>query len=226
MRPRRNLDVSLTPGQRWALVLFLLVILGLFAAEVFTNYQPAKLSALFFVLFWIPLLAFHEAGHALVAALLGWRVHRIVIGMGRIIWRFQIGATPVEVRTYPVEGFVVPSPTGLRGVRWKSALIYFAGPGAELLIVLLVALIVGPGTLVTFSENIGMIALQSLCIAALAGAILNLIPTIAESQSGLVANDGLGIIRSFIRPLEEFDRMIDPTPPREEWEQDPDWWKK
>ena len=79
------------------------------------------------------MLVVHEAGHGIVAAILGWHVPLIVIGMGRPILVFRLGSTVVEVRVLPLEGFVVPLPKNLRAVRWKSALIYFAGPGAELL---------------------------------------------------------------------------------------------
>ena len=224
MRFRPNPDP--TPGQSWFYLLFLLLLIGLFAAEVFVNYQPVKLTALLVVLFWIPLLVLHEAGHAVVAALLGWRVHRVVLGMGRTLWRFRVRGVPVEVRAFPVEGFVVPSPVDLRAPRLKSALIYFAGPGSELLLVLIVGLIVGPATLLTHSHDLGMLVAQSLCVAALVSALINLIPHVAVTQSGEVANDGLGIIRSFTRPLADFAAMIDPTPQAQSWEQDADWWKR
>jgi hypothetical protein len=221
MRQRPNLDEPLG----WLPLLFLLVLLGLFAAEVFVNYQPVKLTALLVALFWVPLLVLHETGHAVVTALLGWRVHRVVLGMGRTLWRLRVGDVPVEVRTFPVEGFVQPSPRNLRSPRLKSALIYFAGPGSELLLVLLIALVVGPATLLSYREDIGLLIVQSLCIAALASAILNLIPHLAITATGEVANDGLGILRSFTRPLDDFAAMVDPTLPRQSWERDPDWWR-
>src|SRR5947208_16116690 len=96
----------LSPRDRLVYGVFLAVLLGLFAGEVCYNYEPAKLSALLVVLFWIPLLALHEAGHAVVAALLGWYVGQVVIGMGRLLGTFRVGSAVVEVRLFPVEGFV------------------------------------------------------------------------------------------------------------------------
>src|SRR6516164_7525896 len=104
---------SMTPGERWFAGIFLVVVLGLFAAEVITDYQPGKLAALFVVLFWIPLLFLHEAGHAVVAGLLGWHVGRVVIGMGRTVAHFHVGETLVEIRLIPFEGFVQPVPNNL-----------------------------------------------------------------------------------------------------------------
>jgi hypothetical protein len=193
----------------WAYGLFLALLLGLFAAEVFSNYQPVKLSALLIAAFWVPLLGLHEAGHAVVAWLLGWRVGQVVIGMGPPISRFRVGGTPVEVRLAPVEGFVVPIPRDLQAIRLKSALIYFAGPGVELLVLIGVVLLVGPDRLLTRTQDIGPIIWQSLCVAILVSVVLNLVPHWAVQPDGrVVANDGLGIIRSFLLPEAHYQAML------------------
>src|SRR5437588_12319138 len=102
--PRRG---PLNRSEVGTCLLFLVVLVGLFTAEVVVNYDPRKLAALFFVLFWFPLLVLHEAGHAVMAALLGWHVDRLVIGMGRTVTWFRLGATLVEIRLFPIEGFVL-----------------------------------------------------------------------------------------------------------------------
>src|SRR5262249_22987320 len=132
----------LTPEEKWTGGIFLLIVLGLFTAEICTNFQPVKLSALFVLLFWIPLLALHEAGHAVVAALVGWYVGQVVIGMGRVVSRFRVGTAVVEIRLVPIEGFVRCVPRNLHYPRLKSAVIYFAGPGVELLLALAVLLLI------------------------------------------------------------------------------------
>ncbi len=216
-----NTDAQpLTPGERWGYGIFFLGLLGLFGAEVFTNYQPGKLGALLFVLFWPLLLALHEAGHAVMAVMLGWRVRRVVIGMGRIVGRFRIGRTRVEIRIAPVEGFMVPVPTNLRSPQLKNALIYFAGPGIEIVLLALIVALIGPERLLTRTTDYSMIALQSLSIAIAVGVIVNLIPHTAATQSGMVANDGLGILRSFSLPDEYFaERIVT----EEEEEEEQDW---
>jgi hypothetical protein len=215
--PRRG---PLSPSEFWTCVLFLVVIVGLFAAEVVVNYSPAKLSALFFVLCWFPLLVLHEAGHAVVAAALGWHVGRVVIGMGRTITWFHIGSTLIEIRLLPLEGFVQPVPRNLDAPRLKSALIYLAGPGAELLLLGLLAGVLGTEILLTPSTNIGLIAVQSLCVAILVSAFFNLVPHYVNTQYGMAANDGLGIIRSFLLPREHFAAMIGKTFNEEPEEED------
>ena len=179
---------------------FVAVILGLFTAEIFDDFKPYKLSALLVVLFWIPLLALHEVGHAVVAHLLGWRVGQIVIGAGKAIGRFRVGSARVEVRFFPFEGFVRCVPTKLRLPQLESAIIYFAGPGVELLLAACIMIAVGPDRLLSVSNEYWLIVLQSLALAAASQAVLNLIPFVVQEQDRVMHSDGLGIIVSFLRP--------------------------
>ncbi len=193
-------DVPVPPGERVSYVLFLMLILGLFAAEVIHNFAPGKLSALFFVLFWLPLIAWHELGHALMAALLGWRVSRVVIGVGRLLASFSVAGVPVEVRLLALEGFVRCGPADGRFNRWKSALVYFAGPGIELALATALLAVVGPDVLFHRGDDLGLIALQSLALTATTGAVLNLVPHGIRTPQGLLPNDGLGIVLSLTAP--------------------------
>ena len=51
----------------------------------------------------------------------------------------------------------------------KSALVYFAGPGVELLVVWLLVAIVGYDRLLERDDALGLIAAQSVAVAALIG---------------------------------------------------------
>ncbi len=203
-------DRPLTPGERWTAIFFLVVILGLFVAETFTNFQPAKLAGLLIVVFWMPLLILHEFGHAVAAWLLGWRVRRIVLGMGQLLACFHVGKTPVDLRLVLTTGYMIPQPRRIRLPQLESALISFAGPGVELLLVAAIVGWIGLEPMTTLTDHYGMIALQSLCVAALAGAIINLFPHSAAQPNGQVsASDGLGILRSFLLPTAYYVRMMD-----------------
>jgi peptidase M50-like protein len=231
----------LTPFEWWFSALFLAIIVGAFVAVIVQDYEPVKLVPVFFVIFWLVLLPIHEAGHALVAHLLGWYVGQVVIGMGRTLHRFKIGKTSVELRMFPIEGFCGSVPTNLRWPRLKNALIYFAGPGVELLILGFVVLAVGPRTLLSRSDNVGILACQGLGLAVLSAAFFNLVPHYADTQSGMIPNDGLGILQSFTKPDRYFADLLgwrhDPDAERwtsdddasdDEWEaHDPtDWWRR
>lgn len=225
--PKRG---PLTSQERWICVIFLVVLLGLFVAEIVHDYQPVKLSALLVVIFWVPLLALHEAGHALVAAALNWYVGEVVIGMGRQIARFRLGTATIEIRLFPVEGFVTCVPRDLHLPRLKSACISLAGPGVELLLALIVLLLVGPKRLFTISDDYLLIFWQSLALACTVQGVLNLIPHAIPRPEGPIFSDGLGIIRSFLLPPAHYAELIGHTYNERErhWETyDPaDWWKR
>lgn len=182
--------------------IFILIISALFlfmmSMEIFSNYEPRKLSALLFVLSWIPLLFIHEFGHAMMAKLLGWNVTQINIGIGQRLFKTHFLGIPMDIRAIPLEGFVQYKQTSNNNARYKHALVYFSGPGIELLIFFIVLFIYGIEGMFTITDNYIDIALQSFAFAALAGAILNLIPMSIETKDGTIPNDGLGIIISLL----------------------------
>jgi hypothetical protein len=208
MPPPDEQQEPMTPFERGFYALVLTVILGLFAADIIRDYVPAKLAILFFLLFMPPLLVLHEAGHALMAHLLGWRVRIIVIGMHRQVTWFRVGRVPVFINMLPLSGYVIPTPVNLNYPRLKLALIYFAGPGIELLLLAILVAVLGPQVFLTRSDDIGVLALQALAIAILYGAILNLVPIPFPSQAGSAASDGLGILRSLTLSDGELREMI------------------
>lgn len=185
-------------GERWILAVLALGIFGLFAAEIARDYDAKKLSALFIFLWWWPLLLIHELGHAVCARLFGFPVTGVVVGFGRVIWAGEVRGVYVELRVFPLEGFT--STYSPRGARLKNAAVYFAGPGVELAAAALALAVLGPARMFARSEAVGVIALQSLALAAVIGAGFNLIPHHGRAggfgQGRPIASDGLGILKS------------------------------
>ena len=112
--------------ERWVVAGFVVALVVLIMVEVAHDFRPAKLSVVFMALVYGPLVALHEAGHAMACRALGWRILRVEIGQGRRLLGFRVGNVPVDVRWLPVGGFVVPAPVRLRRPRLESALIYAA----------------------------------------------------------------------------------------------------
>lgn len=202
-----------TAGEKWTAAVFSLIFLGLILAMVFERYTPAKLAVFLVPLAWLPLLVIHELGHAAAARMCGWGLRRIVIGTGTERARFRCLGTGMSIRTWPVSGYVLPRLRDLRGAKWKSAFIYVAGPGAELLVAGLVWALAGDA-LFESSRSVGMLAAQSLGVAALADAALNLFPMSVQSDGRYVANDGLGIINSLRMTKADYARRLQ----QEDWQ--------
>lgn len=182
----------MSPGEKRSLWIVGLVFCGLLVAALLQEYVPQKLSIVFFVVFWAIMLVVHELGHAAMARLLGWHVGRISIGFGPEIWSGQAGRTKISLRLIPVEGYVLPAPASARGARWKSALIYAAGPGAELIILALLIVWLGADAVFSDDPGAGAVALKTLAIVIIWGAGFNLLPFSVNGG----ASDGLGILLS------------------------------
>lgn len=197
-------------GERFFIIAISLIFLFMMTMEILTNYEPKKLGALLFVIFWVPLLFIHEFGHAIMAKLLGWRVKRIVIGFGKVLAQTQLLGARMEIRTIPLEGFVQIAPKTITFARLKHALIYFAGPGIELLLFVVIALMLG-GFDQLFNITDGgyaRIALQSFAFAALAGAVINLIPIGIITKDGTTPNDGMGILMCLFSNSMDYELWI------------------
>lgn len=163
-----------------------------FLLEVLSNYTPTKFGVVVFLLAWIPLLLIHEGGHAITAHLLNWRIKRTVIGTGKLLWLGQFLGANIEFRAVPIEGFVQIQPkANQRFNQGKHALIFFMGPGIELILFALIATFLGWGEIFNIEDNYGKIIAQGIAFAALVGAVINLIPV--KTEEGAVS-DGLGII--------------------------------
>jgi hypothetical protein len=191
---------SLSPADRRACILFVLLLLGLFAADLVYDYQPVKLTVLFIAVFWFPLLLLNELAHVLMARALGWRVLGVAFGFGPLLTRFSIRGAPVQIRLIPFESFVLPVPLHLRQYRLRGALIYGAGPLAELLLLGMVVSLCGWDALLQRTEDYGLLAAQSLAVAAVVSTVLTLVPHsvgIGYGKENLtrIANDGLGVVR-------------------------------
>jgi hypothetical protein len=192
---RDNDQEPTSKAEKVFLVVMSLAFFSMMVMEVITDYEPKKLGAVLFVVFWIPLLFIHEFGHAMMARLLGWRVNRIVIGVGKIFTQTRFLNAPMEIRMIPLEGFVQIAPKTLQFARLKHALIYFAGPGIELLLFFLIVAYLGSfEQFFTISNDYVKIALQSFAFAGLVGAVLNLIPMGILTRDGSTPNDGMGIL--------------------------------
>ncbi len=182
-------------GEKIFIIVISLAFVFMMTMEIVSDYEPRKLGALLFLVFWIPLLFIHEFGHAIMATVLGWRVDRIVIGFGRVLMHTRLLGAPMEIRTIPLEGFVQIAPKNAKLARAKHALIYFAGPGIELLVFFIIAVFLGGVEQVfIINDDYSRIALQSFAVAALAGAVINLIPIGITTKDGSTPNDGLGIL--------------------------------
>lgn len=199
--PAPRLPVS--PGERWIVVSLALALAGLVVADLVQGFSHNKLSVLFVLAFWGPMLVLHELGHALAARACGWHVSEIVIGFGRELRRFRVGGTRVRLRAVPVEGYVLLSPRSTRRARSKQAFIYFAGPLTEL-VVLAVALPLLDFTLPSAGDGVGRIALSSLAVTAALGALCTLFPYRSLGNP----SDGLGVLLSWLASEQSFRERL------------------
>jgi hypothetical protein len=194
--------------ERWVVWIAAGVLLSGFGAELLRDFTPAKSSVLFMLLAMPVLLVIHELGHAAMAAALGWKICRVVIGYGRPLLRLHVGDVPTEIRLLPIAGHVLPAPLRLVRPRLENVLIYAAGPGAEVLLVLLLASLVGFDTLLEPAGSLAIIAVQSVALLVAIDVFTNLVPLPVQADGASVWTDGLGMLASPFLPRWHFRRAL------------------
>lgn len=203
--PHEDRNISPKGRDEWIIFVLFSGTMGfLFFLDLLVNFEPGKFSALFFLLAYIVFVFIHEASHALMAKVLNWHVEEVVIGFGKPVSKFKVGHIPVQICLFPLSGYVTTIPKDLIRPRIKNALIYFAGPGSSLLIADIILTILGVELLLTRTNHVGIIFLQSIVLAAMVNAIPNLFPHMVTVRGHQTPNDGLGIILSFLMPTSAF----------------------
>ncbi len=98
------------------------------------------------------LIVLHEAGHMWAARWLGMRVERFSVGFGPVLWSTNRGGTEYAVSALPLGGYVKIAGMGAseevspgdataycNQPAWRRVLVLAAGPGANYLVALLLA---------------------------------------------------------------------------------------
>lgn len=206
-------DRDAEPARRsWFNPIFLacciLLLVGLLAFELGLEWEPAKSSVVFFLLFWLLLPLPHTLAHILVALLLGWRVGCVVLGFGPRAVHFTLRKVLFDVRWIPVNEAVQAVPGHLRMCRLIALLIALAGPAMNFAWAFMAWTLLGPDQPVLgMSSEYVTIAWQCLFWAALVTGILNLLPGHVSVGQHRVPNDGLTFFQSLTRPWEDFPAL-------------------
>jgi hypothetical protein len=205
----RHRYVSPKSRDEWIVFWLFFGTIGLlFLLSLLTDFDPKKLSPIFFCLSYLAFLVLHEASHALMAHRLNWRVEQVVIGFGKPVFQFRWAGIPVQICLFPLSGFVLSAPRSFRHWRIKNALIYFAGPGSTLVVMTLIAWALGE-QLFTPTDRLSTLFWQSVALSGTVSAVPNLLPHMVPVEGRMTPNDGLGMILSFWLPDHYFEQQFD-----------------
>lgn len=149
------------------------------------------------------ILAIHEAGHMLVARLLGMDVGCLVVGVGPPLWECEIGGIQVQVNLLPLFGHVSLGLATEAFARLRLWLAILAGPAANLCVMWLSAhywsttsMLLGErGTMFWVFLN-GLVGIG------------NLFPFRSNQQGQPVRSDGLGLIQIPRQPWAQLRRYL------------------
>ena len=141
-------------------------------------------------------IVWHELGHALAAKLVGFRVFRIEIGSGRILWAWKLWGFRWIIHALPMGGFAYAAARSARAFRIRQIIFVLGGPVSNgLLVVALFPYLLGGEQLFTGRFD-GFDPVRMIWLINLADVLFTLWPHLAHSSRGVVPNDGLIIWRT------------------------------
>ena len=115
-------------------------ILGTILAWQFPNEHMGWIlvNVFLFYLFTVAVIVPHELGHAFAGQWVGFRIIKIIIGVGKPIWKGKLFGFDTEIGTVPLGGFAFGAPRVVEGYRRKLLAFVAAGPATNLLLLLLI----------------------------------------------------------------------------------------
>ena len=141
----------------------------------------------------------HEAAHALVALLLGYRLHGIDLGIGPGFSEFHVRKCRIRLGV-PLGGRTYISPRGLRRSRWREATFGLAGIGANVVLALVLIQLLETRTGLSTQNWVGRFVLV-LAVTNLVAIVTNVWPWRPRTADGTrLPTDGLQVLRLFTRP--------------------------
>jgi tetratricopeptide (TPR) repeat protein len=163
-----------------------------------------------FILFWplsIVLTVLHELGHALATKLVGWKVRKINIGSGKIIFSLNFIGFPWEIKQTHIGGSTELLRRSVYRYRLKNFFVYLCGPLTHFL--LIIFLLLFPHEIIFanlpdtfFSPGTYFCAINFLYL------VVNIFPHTFENEGKQIPNDGLLMMKIFSLTSQEIQKRV------------------
>jgi tetratricopeptide (TPR) repeat protein len=137
----------------------------------------------------------HELGHALLAKAVGWRVFKVVVGFGPLLFKRPFLGGTLEVHAHPWGGHTICTTPTEQGYRLRRMVLTAGGPLVNLLLILAVLpWLPSPNPLKGFQTS--WCPLAAFAFANAWSFVLGLIPFRFASTIGTLNSDGLALFRT------------------------------
>jgi len=145
--------------------------------------------------FWAVIVLPHELGHALIARAVGWRVFKLVVGYGPLLYKRSFLDGTLEIHAHPWGGYTIPTAPDVKHFRLRKMITTAAGPLFNGLLILAVLPWMSlPNPFAGFLSSWN--PLGGFVLANLWALILSLFPWRFSTTIGVQESDGLAILRS------------------------------
>jgi len=168
---------------------------------------PVLLNLFLFEMFVIASILPHELGHAWSARMLGWRVFKIYLGLGKTLTTRNVFGFETEFKVIPMMGLTFAAPKSKRWFKLKRFVFILAGPLTNLSLAASVLMFIPASDLWNLgSIEHGVAAGTDFFYANLLMVLTNLWPYQLNTPYGKIASDGKALWQCLFFKSDAIDR--------------------
>ncbi len=158
------------------------------------DFSALMINFVLVYLFMLTTVIPHELGHALAGRLLGYRVFRITIGYGRVLFSRKFLGWEWEFRPLPIGGVAVIATCSPRFYRLRHFVMLLAGPLVNVIFIVLLFWILPKGSSLTSYSSHGVAPALDFFLANAILLGINLWPRKITTAAGVTEDDGMALL--------------------------------
>lgn len=158
------------------------------------DFAALLINIFFLYVFMLSTVIPHELGHAIAGSLLGYRIFRVIIGYGQVLFSRKFLGWEWEVRPFPIGGVAVIATHSPRFYRLRQFLMQLAGPLVNIIFIVLLFWILPQGRSLSSYSSQGVTPVLDFFLANAVLLAMNLWPRKITTAAGVTENDGLALL--------------------------------
>ena len=181
--------------QSYSIIVFVLIIgLIIHYVDPSNNYAALMINFVLIYIFMLTTVIPHELGHAIAGRLLGYRVFRVTIGYGQVLFSSKFLGWEWEFRPLPIGGVAVIATSLSRFYRLRHFVMLLAGPLVNVIFIVLLFWILPKHGIFSSYGFQGVAPAFDFFLANAILLVMNLWPRKITTAAGVTENDGLALL--------------------------------
>lgn len=195
--------------QSFIIIAFIFVVgLIIYCLDTSNNFAALLTNILLLYSFMLTTVIPHELGHSIVGMLLGYRVFRVVIGYGQVLFTRRFMGWAWEFRPLPIGGVTIIATRSAHFYRLRQFVMLLSGPLVNVVFIVLTFWLLRKGGTSRLYSSQGVAPALDFFLANAILLGMNLWPRKIMTAVGVTENDGMALLTiPFVRRKKVEERL-------------------